>query len=328
MIDAHYEYAPFGALTVTIGESAFTNYWRFSSEYADDNLALLYYNYRYYNLDSGKWLSRDRIGEIGGANVYSFLRNNVANVFDIHGLKSYDSSHYNLTGCILTVSMGIKFVFDDSNGKWNLDEILQWKQKAVDVVKGYFNGGYVKYRNDWYHEYGVNLKDHCFVCKSKCAKKCKQGIHVRFEFKAVDKNYDYILTVCKGNLRSGVNTDDLKSKIKRYLGENMPENLYTDGYLAESDNEDNGEQVVLLHEIGHLLGMEHPGQTDDPNNPAVPNSKEDYDADAKSLMGRGMQLRKWDFDEAFCSHINSKYGKTYGGGWKADAQTQSVRRRK
>jgi hypothetical protein len=41
-----------------------------------------------------------------------------------------------------------------------------------------------------------------------------------------------------------------------------------------------------------------------------------------------MQLRKWDFDEAFCSHINSKYGKTYGGGWKADAQTQSVRRRK
>ena len=39
-------------------------------------------------------------------------------------------------------------------------------------------------------------------------------------------------------------------------------------------------------------------------------------------------FRKWDFDEAFCSHINSKYGKTYGGGWKADAQTQSVRRRK
>jgi len=28
------------------------------------------------------------------------------------------------------------------------------------------------------------------------------------------------------------------------------------------------------------------------------------------------------------SDPNSKYGKTYGGGWKADAQTQFVRRRK
>ena len=46
----------------------------------------------------------------------------------------------------------------------------------------------------------------------------------------------------------------------------------------------------------------------------------------KSLMGGGMLFREWDFDEAFCSHINTKYGKTMGEGW--NAQTQVLRKRK
>ncbi|HKK63155.1 MAG TPA: RHS repeat-associated core domain-containing protein [Bacteroidales bacterium] len=44
-------------------------------------------NYRYYNPDLGRWLSRDPIGEQGGLNVYGFVGNNGVNEVDILGLS-------------------------------------------------------------------------------------------------------------------------------------------------------------------------------------------------------------------------------------------------
>ena len=64
-VSAHYEYAPFGALIVSRGTSAATNPFRFSSEYAEDDTATVYYNYRHYEPVMGRWLSRDPIGEEG-----------------------------------------------------------------------------------------------------------------------------------------------------------------------------------------------------------------------------------------------------------------------
>ena len=74
-IAAHYDYAPFGAVTRAISASAvaentFTtdNPFRFSSEYHDDTLGLVYYrerertfhgHYRHYNPIDGRWLQCD-----------------------------------------------------------------------------------------------------------------------------------------------------------------------------------------------------------------------------------------------------------------------------
>ncbi|MGN0857232.1 MAG: RHS repeat domain-containing protein [Candidatus Spyradenecus sp.] len=55
---AHYDYAPFGAATLS-GTRALDNPFRFSSEFADDSLGLVYYNYRHYNPTDGRWLGRD-----------------------------------------------------------------------------------------------------------------------------------------------------------------------------------------------------------------------------------------------------------------------------
>ena len=79
-IAAHYEYAPFGALTASTRSTSVTAYdlrtynpFRFSSEYADDTLGLVYYNYRHYNPMDGRWTSRDPIEEEGGDKSYVFL---------------------------------------------------------------------------------------------------------------------------------------------------------------------------------------------------------------------------------------------------------------
>jgi len=49
------------------------------------------YGYRYYDPVSGRWLSRDPIGERGGANVYAFVSNDPLNQLDFLGLlASYE----------------------------------------------------------------------------------------------------------------------------------------------------------------------------------------------------------------------------------------------
>ena len=54
-------------------------------------------------------------------------------------------------------------------------------------------------------------------------------------------------------------------------------------------------QTAILHEVGHYLGLSHPGG----------NSNEDsaYEKDAGSLMGMGNEMRSSDFEKAFCSQL-------------------------
>ena len=72
---AHYEYSPFGSLTKITGDYAVSNPFRFSSEYYDEETGLIYYNYRYYNPELGRWISRDPIEEQGGFNLYGMIGN-------------------------------------------------------------------------------------------------------------------------------------------------------------------------------------------------------------------------------------------------------------
>ena len=66
-----------------------TNPFRFSSEYSDDTLGLVYYNYRHYNPIDGRWLNRDCLQEMGGFNLYVFTDNSVPMRMDVRGLRSF-----------------------------------------------------------------------------------------------------------------------------------------------------------------------------------------------------------------------------------------------
>ena len=79
---AQYEYGPFGELIRASGEFAELNPFRFSTKYQDGESGLLYYGYRYYNPVTGRWLSRDPIGERGGLNLNAFVKNSAINYVD------------------------------------------------------------------------------------------------------------------------------------------------------------------------------------------------------------------------------------------------------
>jgi RHS repeat-associated protein len=60
------------------------NPYRFSSEYADDALGLVYYNYRHYNPADGRWTGRD-VDENLSVNMYAILLNANVSGFDVLG---------------------------------------------------------------------------------------------------------------------------------------------------------------------------------------------------------------------------------------------------
>ena len=116
-IAAHYEYAPFGAVTATSRSTPVTAYdfcmynpFRFSAEYADDVIGLMYYNYRHYNSMDGRWATRDPITNMLSQNItnnslsvdydtisqdlYCFAGNNSIFSYDYLGLlRDCDSEH-------------------------------------------------------------------------------------------------------------------------------------------------------------------------------------------------------------------------------------------
>ena len=81
---ARYEYEPFGGLLTVEGDMAQKNKFRFSCEFSDEELGLVYYNYRHLNPFDGRWISRDPIAEQGGNNLFRFIRNTLS--FDTLGL--------------------------------------------------------------------------------------------------------------------------------------------------------------------------------------------------------------------------------------------------
>jgi RHS repeat-associated protein len=87
IIQGHFEYSPFGKITVASGTMPDSFDFRFSSEYFDAETGLVYYNFRYYSPKLGRWLSRDLIEEDGGINLYGWIWNDGINEIDLLGLK-------------------------------------------------------------------------------------------------------------------------------------------------------------------------------------------------------------------------------------------------
>ncbi|MGE9289779.1 MAG: RHS repeat domain-containing protein [Puniceicoccales bacterium] len=83
-VAAHYEYSAFGRVIASTG-SPDDFAFRFSTKYQDNETTLLYYGFRYYDPQTGRWVNRDPIGEYGGLNRYAFVGNDGVNRWDLLG---------------------------------------------------------------------------------------------------------------------------------------------------------------------------------------------------------------------------------------------------
>ena len=80
-------YKPFGEAEVNANSSVVNNF-RFAGQYYDAETGL-HYNYnRYYDPDTGRYLTPDPIGLAGGMNLFLYVFNNSVNMIDLYGLIS------------------------------------------------------------------------------------------------------------------------------------------------------------------------------------------------------------------------------------------------
>ena len=205
--------------------------------------------------------------------LMSYVTNSPIDYIDYLGLISYTPD---LNTCLLHVRLTWTISFlNDKTGKWTPKQIERWKLRMQDAVETYFNS----YKNTY----------RC-VSTSKCCKKCKNGIKVKFDLSYVSSQADYNVKVhYKKNFRSETTPEIREAELSRRATEEVLKY-----YKGDT-------QIAGVHEVGHMLNLEHPG-TKLPN-PPVPNSPEDYVADASSLMGLGHELRIDDFASAFCTQI-------------------------
>jgi RHS repeat-associated protein len=82
---AQYQFDPYGNTISKTGALADVNPFRFSTKYSDQETGLLYYGHRYYQPESGRWISRDPIAEKGGFNILAFCANSPAYRVDPFG---------------------------------------------------------------------------------------------------------------------------------------------------------------------------------------------------------------------------------------------------
>ena len=88
---AHYRYDAYGNVVEKTGD--FESPYQFSTKEYSSETGLIYYGYRFYMLEEGRWLKKDPLGYVDGWNPYGFLLCNPVNLLDPFGLQ--DSHWYN-----------------------------------------------------------------------------------------------------------------------------------------------------------------------------------------------------------------------------------------
>ena len=85
---AEFAYGPFGEPLVVSGARRWLEAcpFRFGSKYTDAQTGLIYFGYRYYDPMSGRWLSREPLGEAESVNLYAYCHNDPVNKYDYLGL--------------------------------------------------------------------------------------------------------------------------------------------------------------------------------------------------------------------------------------------------
>lgn len=102
-----YRYSSFGEESIfdSMGKKLPTSFvgnpWRYACKRKDKDLGWINFGWRYYNPETGRWVTTDPIGSVDCLNLYAYVRNNPEKYRDVHGLMTH--SHWcRIRSCLET----------------------------------------------------------------------------------------------------------------------------------------------------------------------------------------------------------------------------------
>ena len=127
-----YAYTPFGSVTQT--EGSVNQPFTWSSEAYDEELGLVYYNFRYYNPCDGRWTRREPMMVNGG---YVFCDNNSLKITDQYGLLVVESTLIwsSVTISLTSVAIGLGIVAAAGLLVWGVYSAYESWTEASDDTK-------------------------------------------------------------------------------------------------------------------------------------------------------------------------------------------------
>ena len=223
-----YEYGPFGKVLVETGNGV-ENSFKFSTKYEDKETGLLYYGYRYYSVEMGRWISRDPIAEQGGVNLYGFCGNDPVDKVDYLGY--------------LSISPGV-------GTEWGeVREISDRLHGIVLARVGAILGGVI-YKLNNYNQYIQEIKNHYQFNESVA---CQLKIQLR---PALQRFHDLLF-----GMKNFISSNSLVTlTISRLLEPNVRgsyESFWNELEINENIFYSNQSAILnetLFHEISHEVG--------------------------------------------------------------------------
>lgn len=99
---ARWRRGPFGEMIAVSGDRSLCHFG-FATHYTDAETGLVYFGHRYYSPETGRWLSREPLGEMESFNLYAYCHNDPVNKVDVLGLaeKDVDESEENFISRIV-----------------------------------------------------------------------------------------------------------------------------------------------------------------------------------------------------------------------------------
>lgn len=96
-----YRYSAFGEREIInnrseiVADSSVGNPWRYQGKRVDKETGLIYFGYRYYDPQVGRWIAPDPAGAVDGPNLYVFVHNNPVSYVDYFGLAAQVNENQN-----------------------------------------------------------------------------------------------------------------------------------------------------------------------------------------------------------------------------------------
>ncbi len=137
-----YEYDAYGnikildAASAELTESAFGNRYLFQGREYDSTTGLYYFRARWYNPETGRWLSKDPIGIAGGLNQYVAFKNNPVNNVDPKGTIAIAT----IIAIVSVVSAVVALVSVMAKGAEGLDSGREAGDARRDMIDALANG--------------------------------------------------------------------------------------------------------------------------------------------------------------------------------------------